>query len=185
MDCRAVHCSHTKVKTTEQMTELARPIINIADLDPKPFRQGKAYESVDAGISEAIGLTQIGAVYTEVPPGKSACPYHVHRIEDEMFFILEGNGEYRFGSEIYTVTAGDILGAPRGGRNFAHKLTNTGAGILRYLAISSKADAEVCEYPDSDKFMVRSRGMSQEIPAFRFVGKPGDEKNYWDGEDGA
>ena len=43
-----------------------------------------------------------------------------------MFVILEGEGIYRFGSKSYTVMAGDVLGAPRGGVEYAHKLTNTG-----------------------------------------------------------
>ena len=103
-----------------------------------------------------MGVTQIGASYSEVPPGKAGCPCHVHHVEDEMFVILEGEGTYRFGSESYPVMAGDVLGAPRGGIEYAHKLTNTGKGPLKYLSISTRSDIEVCEYPDSNKFMVSS-----------------------------
>lgn len=112
---------------------------------------------------------------------KPDCPFHVHHVEDEMFVILEGSGEYRFAEETYPVGAGDVLGAPRGGRDFAHKLTNTGTQILKYLAISSHAETEICEYPDSDKFLV----MTRLEPQFRFIGRQGDSKDYWDGEEGA
>jgi uncharacterized cupin superfamily protein len=159
------------------------PVVNIADLETEPFKHGQAYESSDAGISEAVGLTQIGAALTEVPPGKSACPFHVHHIEDEMFFILEGTGEYRFGDQTYAVKTGDVLGAPRGRQEFAHKLTNTGTGMLRYLSISSKADTDVCEYPDSGKFMVMSRRSADTATRFRFIGSLEDGRDYWDGED--
>lgn len=152
------------------------PVVKIADLVCEPFERGDAYASIDAGISELLGLTQLGAAFTEVPPGKSACPFHVHHVEDELFIILEGEGEYRFGVSNFQVKSGDVLGAPCGGKEYAHKLTNTGKGPLRYLAISSKADTDVCEYPDSDKFMVR-HGQD-----FRFVGRLSDEKDYWDGE---
>lgn len=162
-----------------------RPVVNIDDLRLEPFKRGVSYESLDCGISELLGLTQIGAVLTEVPPGKSACPFHVHHVEEEMFFILEGIGEYRFGNEVHAVKAGDILAAPRGGKEFAHKLTNTGTDRLKYLAVSSKADTEICEYPDSGKFMVRKTSQSEGSPKFRFVGRFEDEKDYWDGEEGS
>lgn len=160
-------------------------VVNIAELTLESFKKGANYASLDGGISELLGLTQIGAVLTEVPPGKSACPFHVHHVEDEMFFILDGVGEYRFGNDVYAVKAGDILGAPRGGTAFAHKLTNTGTDVLKYLAVSSKADTEICEYPDSGKFMVRKNGETADDSTFRFVGKAEDEKDYWDGEEGA
>jgi uncharacterized cupin superfamily protein len=159
-------------------TELPVPVVTISTLETQPFKRGDSYESADAGIAEVLGLTQLGAVYSEVPPGKTGCPFHVHHLEDEMFFILAGSGEYRFGSQTYQVGAGDMLGAPRGGPEFAHKLTNTGGEILKYLAMSSRSATEVCEYPDSGKFMVRAEG-------FRFIGSQTDAHEYWEGEEGA
>ena len=104
-------------------------------------------------MADAIGLTKLGATYSEVPPGKSGCPYHVHRGVDEMFVILKGQGRYRFGGVTYEVRADDVLGAPRGRAEFAHKLTNTGATPLKYLAVSSVATNDVLGYPDSGKLM--------------------------------
>ena len=104
-------------------------------------------------MADAIGLTKLGATYSEVPPGKSGCPYHVHHGVDEMFVILKGRGRYRFGDATYEVRAGAVLGAPRGRAEFAHKATNTGATPLKYLAISSVALNAVLEYPDSGKLM--------------------------------
>ena len=158
------------------------PVVNLKDLDLKPYVHGDKYEAVDGFIGEVLELTQLGAVYTEVPPGKSACPFHVHHIEDEMFIVLEGRGEYRFGDKTYTVGAGDVLGAPRGGAEKAHKLTNTGDGPLKYLSISSKADTEICEYPDSGKFMVR-RTPSEPYEGFHHVGRQANALDYWDGEE--
>ena len=73
---------------------------------------------------------------------------------------------------------GDVLGAPRGGPEFAHQL-NTGSETLKYLAISSKADTDVCEYPDSGKL-----GVGSKLPngRFRFTGRVADMRDYWDGE---
>ena len=132
-----------------------------------------------------MGVTQIGASYSEVPPGKAGCPCHVHHVEDEMFVILEGEGTYRFGSESYPVMAGDVLGAPRGGVEYAHKLTNTGKSPLKYLSISTRSGIEVCEYPDSNKFMVSSSVVAGGAGKFSYIGRGKSSLDYWDGEDSA
>ena len=163
------------------MAEEYCPVVNLANLDLKPFAHGDEYEAVDGFVGDVLKLTQLGAVYTEVPPGKSACPFHVHHMEDELFFVLEGRGEYRFGDSTYAVGAGDVLGAPRGGAEFAHKLTNTGDTLLKYLTLSSRSDTEICEYPDSGKFMVR-RHSGETGEGFRHVGRQTNALDYWDGE---
>ncbi|MCY6379284.1 cupin domain-containing protein [Hoeflea prorocentri] len=161
------------------------PVARIADLEREPFSQGTSYESQDTPLGERLGLTAIGATYIEVPPGKSSCPFHNHHMEDEMFVILGGQAEYRFGDRSFEVKAGDVLGAPRGGPETAHKLTNTGEAVLRYIAVSSKADVELCEYPDSGKFLVSDRRDPTGPASFRHIGRADSSLDYWDGEDGS
>ena len=161
------------------------PVVRLSELALERFERGAAYQSLDAGVGDVLGLTQLGAAYSEVPPGKSACPFHVHHVQDEMFVILAGSGTYRFGDNSYSVKAGDVLGAPRGGPEFAHKLTNTGSEVLKYLAISTQSATEVCEYPDSGKFMVSSHRGDTAANRLRFVGRAGMGVDYWDGEDSA
>jgi uncharacterized cupin superfamily protein len=161
------------------------PVARLAELPREAFSQGVQYQSLDSDLSGRLRLTALGAVYTEVPPGKSACPFHVHHAEDELFIILEGQGDYRFGDVSYPVAAGDVLGAPRGGSEFAHKLINSGSVPLRYLAISSRAALDVCEYPDSGKFLVRSGVAKQDSQRFVYIGRAEDTLDYWDGEAGS
>ncbi len=165
------------------MSKPITPVLRLADLRLEPFRHGQAYASQDAGLAGPLGLTRLGASYSEVPPGQSGCPFHVHHVEDEMFVILEGQGRYRFGDRSYEVRAGDVLGAPCGGPEFAHKLTNTGPGPLKYLSISTLAETEVCEYPDSGKFGVFSRRQAAVGERLRFLGRLEDGRDYWEGED--
>lgn len=160
-------------------TGTLNPVVNIGALRTQGSQKGSGYESADAPVTAAIGLSKLGASYIEVPPGKSSCPFHVHHVEEEMFLILEGTGAYRFGKATYEVGPGDVLGAPCGSAEFAHKLTNTGDSLLKYLAVSTRSATEVCEYPDSGKFGVRTH--FGEV-AFRFVGRAGDSCDYWDGE---
>ena len=167
------------------MPEDYNPVARLAELPLESFTRGVQYQSSDAGLSDRLRLSTLGAVYTEVPPGKSACPFHVHHAEDELFIILEGQGSYRFGDASHAVAAGDVLGAPRGGAEFAHKLVNTGEIPLRYLAISSRAMIDVCEYPDSGKFAVMSRDERCAESRFRYIGRAETTLDYWDGEAGA
>ena len=170
-----------------------KPIVNIADveLQPRPAAfapSGSTEERFDARIGfigPVIGATKLGYNLTAVPPGKRAYPVHNHRVNEEMFFVLQGTGEVRIGEHTYPIRSGDVIACPAGGRETAHQIINTGADELRYLAVSTKLSPEICEYPDSDKFGVLaefgadSDGKPQR---FVFVGREGDSRNYWERE---
>ena len=49
----------------------------------------------------------------EVPPLMDT-PLHVHRDEDELFYVLEGEHAFRVGDDEYTVGPGGLVFAPRG-----------------------------------------------------------------------
>ena len=125
------------------MTEKLNPVARIAELELTAFERGSAYRSADAGIAGRIGLTQLGAVYSEVPPGKSGCPFHVHHVEEEMFVILEGEGVYRFGPDSYQIKAGDVLGSAR---RAARR-----AGICAQADEHRHGAAEVSQYLDTGR----------------------------------
>ena len=160
------------------------PAVNIDALPLEHWTRGEAYESLDLSIGDRLGLTMLGISINVVPPGKSGCPFHNHRCEDEIFIILEGEGTYRFGSEERPIRAGDVLGAPAGGPETAHQILNTGTVPLRYFALSNQSVADVVEYPDSGKFQSIAR-----LPdgnRFRYLGRPESAvEDYWDGEPGA
>lgn len=159
------------------------PIVHPADLPLEEMQQGTLYRSRDVSITSRLGITKLGVSYSEVPPGKSGCPFHNHLAEDEVFVILEGTGIYRFGASEHPIKAGDVLGAPAGGTETAHQIRNTGETPLRYLSLSNSAAADIVQYPDSGKFQAHARDSTGR--SFRFVGRPASELDYWDGEPGA
>jgi uncharacterized cupin superfamily protein len=135
------------------------PIVHVPDaqLQPRPpehqpdgATRGRFGGRI-ARLRDTLGLTTLGVGVVAVPPGHSAWPYHSHRVNDELFYILEGRGELRLGAARHPVRAGDLVGCPAGGPETAHQLVNTGDAELRYLAISSERDPEICQYPDSGK----------------------------------
>jgi uncharacterized cupin superfamily protein len=171
---------------------MPNPILNIADveLQPRPTSfaaSGDAAGKYDARMGEIaprVGAKLLGYNITAVPPGMRAFPKHNHRANEEMFFVLEGNGELHVGDQVHPVRAGDIIGCPPGGPETAHQLVNTGATELKYLAVSTRLSPEVCEYPDSGKFGVSVYGTDANgTPwAFRHIGRTGDARDYWEGE---
>ena len=157
-------------------------IINISQIEGKPSPvpmpdsiKEKFEGSLMGQIAPLIGAQKLGYNLTIVPPGKRAFPFHTHHVNEEMFFILEGSGEIRLGSERFPVTKGDVIACPPGGPELAHQIINTSSAELRYLAVSTKLSPEVAEYPDSGKFGVLSDSM-------RFLGKKEQSLGYWDGE---
>ena len=68
------------------------PVVNINELKLDSWERGTLYAGADVRIGPMIGVKDLGISYSEVPPGKSGCPFHNHHVEDEMFIILEGEG---------------------------------------------------------------------------------------------
>ncbi len=177
---------------------MPKSIVNIDDLKFEPWGKGAerpgagvAPEPFAAGIAQvgaAIGARKLGYNITVAPPGKRAFPLHNHRVNEEMFFILEGEGEVRIGAERFAVRKGDFIACPPGGPETAHQIINTSAAQdLRYLAVSTKMSPEIAEYPDSRKFGVYAdlgddaQGKAQ---IMRHIGRTGDARAYWEGEQG-
>jgi uncharacterized cupin superfamily protein len=162
-----------------------RPILNIADVPFTEQSHGDAYEAKLGQFGPLIGMKQLSCRLTVVPPGKKAWPYHSHHVNEEMFVILEGTGTLRYAGEDHGVKAGDVIACPAGGVETAHQLINTGTAELRYLAISTMNQPEVCEYPDSGKFAVLSGaapGGDHGALRLAFAGRAEDSLEYWDGE---
>jgi uncharacterized cupin superfamily protein len=165
------------------------PILNIADanyvdLADLSRRMGSELPAERFGgrmapLGGPLGAKKLGFNVTEVAPGKSAFPFHSHRSNEELFFVIEGQGQLRFGSETVPVRAGDVVACPPGGPEVAHQFVNTGTSALKLLAVSTMLQPEVCHYPDSGKFAVLD-GMGPH--GFRHVGRPDSNVDYWEGE---
>ena len=172
---------------------MTKPILNIADIELQPRPQAFAATGAAAGrydarmgvVAQRLGAQKLGYNITAVPPGKRAFTFHNHRVNEEMFFILEGVGEVRIGDAIFPIRPGDVIACPPGGKETAHQIINTGNVELRYLAVSTKLSPEVAEYPDSGKFGILAEyapGADDKPRMFRFVGRENQNVDYWEGE---
>ena len=159
-----------------------QPVIHIDDVPLDDFGDGDKHIARIGKAGDAIGMEQLGCTVTVVPAGKCAFPFHNHHMIEEAIYVLEGEGEYRFGDARFPVAAGSLMAAPTGGRDRAHQLVNTGDVALRYLCFSTQSAADIVEYPDSDKILsVRFEPGTQQ-PSFRHIGRTADNADYWEGE---
>jgi uncharacterized cupin superfamily protein len=161
-------------------------IINIADLDFHPVGNGQRFQGRMGEIADHVGAQKLGYNLTVVPPGKTAFPRHSHRVNEEMFFVVEGEGEIRIGEQRFPIRPGDVIACPPGGPETAHQIINTSTTMeLKYLAVSTHLSPEIVDYPDSGKFGVRMEYPSAdggEPRVFRFIGRAGASLDYFDGE---
>ena len=160
-----------------------KTIINIEEVPLLNRSNGKQFEVKWGRVGQLLGLNGLGCAVHVVPPGKKAFPFHRHHVVDELFFIVSGNGEYRFGGKMMPVRPGDIVAAPAGTE--AHQLVNTGSDELRYLGISTMGGGvDVIDYPDSKKIAVAAGIKNADFKTATYAGvgrmQPAD---YYDGED--
>jgi uncharacterized cupin superfamily protein len=156
-------------------------VINIDEVTLHPFSQGEKFGCAAERIGPLLGARDLGYSYDVVPPGKSACPFHSHRAEEEMFFIVRGKGLLRYGAESRAIRAGDFICCPTGGAETAHQIINDSNEELAYISVSTMMPAEVCEYPDSQKIGSFGNGVNGGA-RLRHLTEASASVDYWKGE---
>lgn len=159
---------------------MPRPFVNLDDVEFDDIEDNGYYTSKRALFSRSIGARKLGYNLTELPPGKAQCPFHSHRQEEEMFLVLEGQGELRFGDQRFKIRKHDVIACPTGDATVAHQIINTGTVPLRYLALSNLSHTEICEYPDSNKVGVFEA--ASETPGLRKMFRGEASVDYYDRE---
>jgi len=137
------------------------------------------YDAMGARLARGTAARKLGASIDVLEPGKRGCPYHLHPAQEEMFIVVEGHGTLRVADEMLPLTAGDVVFIPAG-PEYPHQIINTSDAPLKYLSISTMEVPEICEYPDSGKYMAEgSLGKSE---PFGIIERKGAGLDYWDGE---
>ena len=153
----------------------APKVVNLDELELVHGAHGESFEWRTARIGPALGAKRLGYSYDVLPPGKRGCPFHSHRANEEMFFIIAGKGTLRYGNQTRPIRAGDVICCPTGGPETAHQIINDSNAELRYLSISTMLDPEICEYPDSGKVLANDGEWDH-------MTRSGASVDYWEGE---
>jgi Uncharacterized conserved protein, contains double-stranded beta-helix domain len=137
------------------------------------------YEWTGTRLARGTAATKLGASVDVLPPGKRGCPYHLHHAQEEMFIILEGEATLRVAGEMLPLRTGDVIFIPPG-PEYPHQIINTSTSPLKYLSISTQEQPEICEYPDSGKFLAES--VRSGVEDFSVIQKTSENLDYWHDE---
>jgi len=150
-------------------------IVNVADVE--------SFERIMTTIGrrirllgEAAGSKHTGLRHCEVLPGMLNMPPHCHSTEEEIFVVLDGDGELLLwedgGVEEHGVRTGSVVARPPG-TGVAHAFRGGESGMT-LLMYGTREPGEVCYYPRSGKVYFTGLGL---------ITKLGEQLDYWDGED--
>ncbi len=112
-------------------------------------------------LGDHTGLTGIGVHLIEVAPGALSTEFHVHRLEDECVYILEGTATAEIGDEEFEIGPGDFLGYRKDG--LPHAIRNTGATPLKALVVGERGGSDVGDYPRKNKRIYRLQGQPWDL----------------------
>jgi uncharacterized cupin superfamily protein len=133
-----------------------------------------------ARIGMQAGATRVGVSVYELDPGKKNLPYHAHFGVEEVVVVLRGTPTLRSPEGERELAEGEVVACPPGHAG-AHQLINRSDAVARFLILSSKAPADVIEYPDSNKISAQGGEWgSQEAIAYMLPIEP--QLEYFEGE---
>jgi len=125
--------------------------INETELEWNNLSHGDKIEHKRKNFTKDLTTNKMVASLYEIPPGKCSWPFHYHMANEEIFYIIEGEGELRTKEGIIKVSAGDFLRFPIG-ENGVHQLKNTSADKpLKYIDFGTTNQPDLVFMPDSNK----------------------------------
>lgn len=102
-------------------------IIQRNDSNPFTTKDGSTIRSLLDKTNAPV--RQQSLAEAQIPPGTATTPHH-HKISEEFYYVLEGEGLMTIDEESRKVGPGDAILIPAGAR---HTLTNTGEAMLTIL----------------------------------------------------
>jgi uncharacterized cupin superfamily protein len=99
----------------------------------------------------------LAASLWEFQPGGSQFVYHFHHGSDELVVVLRGEPTIRLHDGDRQLREGDVVTLPRGPLG-GHQIRNESDRLARVLIVSSNADPDVAEYPETGKVGIITDG---------------------------
>jgi uncharacterized cupin superfamily protein len=133
----------------------------------------------ERALGRAAGSRATGLNHVKVVHNRQNCPPHVHAAEEEVFVVLQGEGNLllyecdtipQAPPMLYKVGAGDLVVRPAGS-GVAHAFLANAMG-LTLLAYGERRSDEMTYYPRSGKVRFRGLGVTGRLQLC----------GYWDGE---
>jgi uncharacterized cupin superfamily protein len=158
-----------------ELSERPANIVNVDDLEPVE-RDGATVGRRIRDLGRAAGSARTGLRYAGVLPGKLNAAPHCHSAEEEIFVVLDGDGQLLLweadGIEERAVRAGTVVARPPG-TGVAHSF-RAGEGGMSLLMYGTRDPSDICFYPRSNKIF---------FTGLDLITRVGERLDYWDGED--
>jgi uncharacterized cupin superfamily protein len=110
------------------------------------------------------------AIIVEVAPGNLAFSYHYHQLQEEVFYIIEGQGVLETIDGDIPVQAGDTLSFPVG-LGGSHAMKNCSNAPLIYIDFTTVSPIEIACLPKANKIKVTHANTFGKLP-FQFIDMP-------------
>jgi uncharacterized cupin superfamily protein len=162
---------------------MSKLVMNLDELEYNEFGKGEKFNAERAPVSDKIGAEKLGYAVVRLKPGKKAWPYHSHYVNEEFFYVLEGEGTLRHADKEHPIRAGDFICSPPDPEQ-PHQIINTSDKSLSYIALSTLEHTDVFLYPDSGKYGVwHGKTRNPGDPgSFVVFARNDTAVDYWDGE---
>jgi uncharacterized cupin superfamily protein/glyoxylase-like metal-dependent hydrolase (beta-lactamase superfamily II) len=147
--------------------------VNFDEIVPVDFNDmGGKFRATLYETGLPIGARRLGYWFVKLEPGARFCPMHSHQLEEEMFLVWDGKPTIRTPRGDFECRRGDVISFPVGDVG-VHQLLNRSDAPCTVFLLGTAEPNEVAYYPDSNKVLVRSRGL-------RLRAEP--HLDYYDGE---
>ena len=153
----------------EPDTERPPTIVALEDVPAQDYGRGDV-AAVRRGLTDPLGRRRVGVAHLTVAPGALSSPPHCHAAEEEIFYVVDGDGTLLLGDDEHPVRGGSVVARPAG-IGVAHTF-RAGEGGLTLLAFGTHEPHDIAYYPRSGH--VALRGLKAR---FRI-----EQVEYWDGE---
>ena len=152
-----------KYLVTKEAIEAHEGLDKALYLNPKGRRINKS-------LGDMTGLRAIGFHIIDVPVGCESTEKHVHYVEEECVYVLEGEGEAEIGEQTLPIKSGDHIGYRAGGE--PHLLRNTSAAPLRCIVVGQRLDTDVADYTNLRKRLFRLAGRAWNLVGMAHIVEP-------------
>jgi len=135
-------------------------ITNKSLIEPQHKSEHKDYEYYKYEVTKRQKDNQCSVAIYEIPPQKASYPYHYHVKNEEVFYIISGNGFLETPDGNKPISAGDIIVCPPSEAG-AHRIVNSSLSeMLTYIDCDTVNYPDIAYYPHSDKVGIILNGES-------------------------